>query len=148
MTRADVARYPWPDPEDPGFLNGMRERLDWIRSHTGAAAVLTLPAPFVHLTQFVRGFEGWYTDFILAADVLEALFDAVLEVTLRIAERELETFGAEVDVVRCGDDLGGQSGLQVSYDHYRRFIQPGVSAEKVVAMFPHARSHMPFWSKS
>lgn len=124
VTVADVARYPWPDPEDSGFLNGMRERLDWIRSHTEAAAVLTLPAPFVHLTQFIRGFEGWYTDFILGADLLEALFDAVLEITLRIAERELERFGADVDVVRCGDDLGAQNGLQVSYDHYRRFIKP------------------------
>jgi uroporphyrinogen decarboxylase len=124
ITVADVVRYPWPDPEDSGFLTGIRERLDWIRSHTEAAAVLTLPAPFVHLTQFVRGFEGWYTDFILGADVLEALFDAVLEITLRIAERELERFGAEVDVVRCGDDLGAQNGLQVSYDHYRRYIKP------------------------
>ena len=123
-TMADVARYPWPDPEDPGLLSGMRERLDWIRTHTNAAAVLTLPAPFVHLTQFVRGFEGWYMDFILGTNVLEALFDAVLEITLRIAERELEAFGSEVDVVRCGDDLGGQSGLQVSYEHYRRFIKP------------------------
>jgi uroporphyrinogen decarboxylase len=29
-----------------------------------------------------------------------------------------------VDVVRCGDDLGGQTGLQISYDHYARFIKP------------------------
>ncbi|MDO8943643.1 MAG: hypothetical protein Q7U75_10695, partial [Desulfobacterales bacterium] len=124
ITVADVARYPWPDPEDPGLLSGMRERLDWIRTHTDAAAILTLPAPFVHLTQFIRGFEGWYTDFILGTDVLEALFDAILEITLRIAERELELLGTEVDVVRCGDDLGGQTGLQISYDHYARFIKP------------------------
>jgi len=124
ITMADVSRYPWPDPEDPGLLSGMRERLNWIRTHTDAAAILTLPAPFVHLTQFIRGFEGWYTDFILGVDVLEALFDAVLEVTLRIAERELKLLGPEVDVVRCGDDLGGQTGLQISYDHYARFIKP------------------------
>jgi uroporphyrinogen decarboxylase len=122
ITVTDVVRYPWPDPEDPGLLMGMQERLSWIRANTDAAAILTLPAPFVHLTQFVRGFEGWYMDFILGTDMLEALFDAVLEITLRIAERELEAF--EVDVVRCGDDLGGQTGLQVSYEHYRRFIKP------------------------
>ena len=27
-------------------------------------------------------------------------------------------------MVRCGDDLGAQNGLQVSYDHYRRVIKP------------------------
>jgi hypothetical protein len=51
-------------------------------------------------------------------------FDAILAITLRIAERELELLGAEVDAVRCGDDLGGQTGLQISYDHYARFIKP------------------------
>jgi uroporphyrinogen decarboxylase len=121
---ADIARYPWPDPEDPGFLDGIGERIDWIRANTQAAAILTLPPPFVHVTQFLRGFEDWYMDFIRGAGVLGALFDAVLEVSLRIAERELAAFGAEVDIVRCGDDLGGQNGLQVSLEHYRRFIRP------------------------
>ena len=78
----------------------------------------------MHLSQFIRGFQGWYTDFILATDVLEALFDAILEITIRITERELEAFGRDVDVVRCGDDLGGQNGLQVSREHYLRYIRP------------------------
>ena len=124
ITVADVRRHTWPDPEDPGLLEGMAARLAWIRTHTEAAAILTLPAPFVHLSQFIRGFQDWYTDFILGTDVLEALFDAVLDVTIRIAERELEAFGRDVDVVRCGDDLGGQNGLQVGREHYLRYIKP------------------------
>jgi uroporphyrinogen decarboxylase len=124
ITVADVRRHTWPDPEDPGLLEGMAARLAWIRAHTEAAAILTLPAPFVHLSQFIRGFQDWYTDFILGTDVLEALFDAVLDITIRITERELEAFGRDVDVVRCGDDLGGQSGLQVSREHYLRYIKP------------------------
>lgn len=124
ITVADVRRHTWPDPEDPGLLEGMAARLAWIRAHTEAAAILTLPAPFVHLSQFIRGFQDWYTDFILGTGVLEALFDAVLDITIRITERELEAFGRDVDVVRCGDDLGGQSGLQVSREHYLRYIKP------------------------
>ena len=124
ITVADVRRHTWPDPEDPGLLEGMAARLAWIRTHTEAAAILTLPAPFVHLSQFIRGFQDWYTDFILGTDVLEALFDTVLDITIRIAERELEAFGRDVDVVRCGDDLGGQNGLQVGREHYLRYIKP------------------------
>lgn len=124
ITVSDVKRHSWPDPEDPGFMDGIAERIAWIRAHTDAAAILTLPAPFVHLSQFIRGFQGWYTDFILGADVLEALFDTILDITLRIAERELKAFGRKVEVVRCGDDLGGQNGLQVSREHYRRYIRP------------------------
>jgi len=124
ITVADVRRHTWLDPEDPGLLEGMAARLAWIRTHTEAAAILTLPAPFVHLSQFIRGFQDWYTDFILGTDVLEALFDAVLDITIRITERELEAFGRDVDVVRCGDDLGGQNGLPVSREHYLRYIKP------------------------
>ena len=124
ITVADIRNHAWPDPEDPGLLEGMAARLAWIRTHTEAAAILTLPAPFVHLSQFIRGFQDWYTDFILGTDVLEALFDAVLDITIRIAERELEAFGRDVDVVRCGDDLGGQNGLQVGREHYLRYIKP------------------------
>jgi uroporphyrinogen decarboxylase len=121
---SEVAHHPWPDPEDPGLVAGLRERLDWIRANTDAAAILTLPAPFVHVSQYVRGFEDWYTDFIMSTDVAEALFDAVLEVNLRIAERQLEEVGREVDIVICADDLGTQNGLQVSYEHYAKYIKP------------------------
>ena len=51
-------------------------------------------------------------DFILGTDALGALFDAVLEITLRIAERELEAFGPEVDVVRCGTTSAGRPAFR------------------------------------
>jgi uroporphyrinogen decarboxylase len=124
ITLSDVVKYPWPDPEDPGLLKGMKERLQWVRTHTDAAAVLTLPAPFVHISQYVRGYEDWYKDLIKSPKVLGALFDAILEVNLRIAERELEEVGKEVDIVICGDDLGAQQGLQISHDHFAQYIRP------------------------
>lgn len=124
ITISDITNYPWPDPEDPGLLKGMRERLQWIRTHTDAATVLTLPAPFVHISQYIRGYEDWYKDLIISPKVLGALFDAILEVTLRIAERELEEVGREVDIVICADDLGAQRGLQISHDHFTRHIKP------------------------
>jgi uroporphyrinogen decarboxylase len=124
ITVGDVARYPWPDPEDPGLIAGLRERLDWVRENTQAATILTLPAPFIHISQYIRGFEDWYKDFVVNAKALEALFDAVLEVTFRIAQRQLEEIGPDVDIVICADDLGTQWGLQVSPDHYNRLIKP------------------------
>ena len=114
----------WPDPTDPGFTRGLRERLDWIRKNTTAAAVLTLPAPFVHITQYLRGFEDWFVDFVTNTKFLDALFDRVLEITMEIARRELELVGRDVDIVFCADDLGSQDGLLVSPDHYRTYIKP------------------------
>ena len=82
ITIHDILHYPWPNPDDPGFVRGLKQRVQWIRAHTDAAVVLALPAAFVHISQYLRGFEDWYTDFLLDPSLLEGLFDAVLEITM------------------------------------------------------------------
>jgi uroporphyrinogen decarboxylase len=120
----DILQYPWPDPDDPGFTDGLRERVRWIRSHTQAAAVLALPSAFVHISQYLRGFEDWFCDFVADPRRLEVLFDAILDVTLAIARRQLREIGQAVDVVLTSDDLGSQSAFLVSREHYLRYIKP------------------------
>ena len=95
---SDIANYPWPDPDNPVFVEGLQERIDWIRENTECANVLMLPVPIITNSQFLRGVEDWYMDFILNTKVLEALFDALLEVNMQIAKNVLETVGKEVDV--------------------------------------------------
>lgn len=120
----DIVKYPWPDPDDPGLVRGLKERVAWIRENTDCAAILTLPAPFVHISQYLRGFEDWFCDIMLNSRRLEALFDAVLEITLRIAKHQLAEVGREVDILICADDLGAQTGLQMSYEKYVQLIKP------------------------
>ena len=124
ITVADIAKYPWPDPDDPGFTNGLKERIQWIRENTDCAAAMWIPTAFVHVSQYVRGFEDWYCDFVLNTKTLEALFDAILEINLQTAKNMLEEAGKDVDVIVTADDLGAQNGLQVSYEQYRKFIHP------------------------
>jgi uroporphyrinogen decarboxylase len=119
-----IAHYPWPDPNDSGLIRGLKGRVRWIRENTDCAAILTLPAPFVHISQYLRGFEDWFMDFILNPRRIEALFDAVLEVTLQMARNELREVGKDVDIVICADDLGTQTGLQMSREHYVKYIKP------------------------
>jgi uroporphyrinogen decarboxylase len=124
ITAPDILRYPWPDPDDPGFLRGVKERVRWIRAQTDCAVVLALPAPFVHISQYLRGFEDWFCD--CAADMprLEVLFDAVLEVTLQLSRNLLREVGQEIDVMFFADDLGAQHGLIISRDLYLKHIKP------------------------
>lgn len=120
---SDITNYPWPDPDDPAIVHGLKERVKWIRENTDCAVILNLVPPFVHLSQYIRGFEEWYCDLILNTKVIEALFDAVLEVTLQMAKNMLKEVGQEVDVNMCSDDLGAQNGLQISHDHYLRYVK-------------------------
>ena len=124
ITVADILRYPWPNPDDPGFVRGLKARVQWIRDHTDAAVVLAVPAPFVHISQYLRGFEDWFCDCAAAMSRLEVLFDAVLDVTLQISRNVLREVGQEVDVLFFADDLGTQESLIVSRDLYRKHIKP------------------------
>jgi uroporphyrinogen decarboxylase len=121
---SDVLNYPWPDPDDPGFTRDLKSRVRWLRENTDAAIVLQLPPAFIHPTQFLRGFEDWYCDFALHSKVMEPLFDAVLEITLRITQNALKEVGREVDVVCVAEDIGTQDRLMISHDHYRKYIKP------------------------
>ena len=124
ISMSDILNYTWPDPDDPGLIEGLRERLQWIRENTDCAAILTIPAPFIHISQYLRGFEDWYIDFISNPKRLEVLFDAVLDINTQIARNELKEIGQEVDIVICADDLGTQRGLQISREHYLKYIHP------------------------
>jgi hypothetical protein len=48
----------------------------------------------VHISQYLRGFEDWFCDFVAEPKRLEALFDAILDVTMAIAKRSFMPSGA------------------------------------------------------
>lgn len=121
---SDILKYPWLDPDDPGFTADLADRVGWIRDHTEAAAVLALPSAFVHISQYLRGFEDWFCDFVADPQRLQVLFDAILDVTMAIAKRQLQAVGREVDVVLTSDDLGAQNAFLVSREHYLRYLKP------------------------
>ncbi|MCU0521151.1 MAG: hypothetical protein MUF84_10725 [Anaerolineae bacterium] len=124
ITVADIARYPWPNPTDPGLIRGLRERVLRLRETTDCAVVLHLTDIFVHTTQYLRGFETWYMDLVLAPDLIGALMDAVLEIRLEVARRALQAVGDLVDVVSTADDVADQRGPQMSLATYRKLIKP------------------------
>ena len=124
ITIRDIATYPWPDPKDPIRTEGLKERVAEIHQPPECAAVLNLPSGFVHVSQYLRGFEDWFIDLAANRDLIEALFDAVLEVNMATCEVLLEEIGDEVDVVMASDDLGLQQGLMMSPKMYRELIKP------------------------
>ena len=124
ITIQDIINFPWPDPTDPGYTRGLRERILYYRNNTDYAIVLRLPVPFVHTTQFVRGFEDWFTDLAVDKKLAGALFDAAVEHNAAVTTEILKASGDLVDVVAFSDDLGFQNGLIVSPELYRELFKP------------------------
>ena len=120
----DIVHWPWPDPSDPGYVRGLRQQGLDIRENTDYALVLHTSDIMVHTSQYMRGFENWYMDMLLAPELMGALMDAILELRMEILRQALDAVGDLVDVVSCSDDVADQRGPALSPAVYQKIIKP------------------------
>lgn len=124
ITMNDIMSHPWPEPHDPGYTRGLRERVLKERDSTERALVLHIYPGIIHTSQFMRGFEDWFVDMALQPKLMEAMLDAITESMLGPLEESIDAIGDIVDVVRLGDDIGHQDRLCVRPQTYREVIKP------------------------
>ena len=124
ITLSSIKNWDWPDPTDPGYIRGLRERALEIRETIDCALVLHLQDIIVHPSQYMLGFEKWYMSFILEPDIVSALMDLVLDIRLEVTVSALNEVGDLIDVVSCSDDVCEMRGPMISPEMYTKFIKP------------------------
>jgi len=124
VTLDEVERYPWPYPDNPERYQGLKEQARKLREETDYAVAGMFPRPPVSLSQFIRGYEGWFMDMGMDQPLIEAIMDHVLGVDLKIGEKLLAEIGKYVDVMFVHDDLATQDRLMCSPATYRKIIKP------------------------
>jgi len=122
----DVLNYPMPDPSDPGYTRGLREKILALRATSDRAIAISLPDSVVQQSQRLRGCGEWYTDAALNPDLMCALMDRVLENQIAIWDTILSAVGDVIDLMFNFDDLAMQDRLIVSPAMYRRYLEPCV----------------------
>ena len=125
-TLEDLEKYPWPDPDDPGRTEGLRERAKMLRESTRYAIVGDSPASgiFDLACLFLAGPERFMADMILDKLFARALLEKICEVHMRLYENYLNAIGDYIDVIIVMDDLGGMQGPLISPDLYREMVKP------------------------
>jgi uroporphyrinogen decarboxylase len=123
ITVADIARYRWPDPADPGIVRGLREKAARLRE-SGYTVMYNARFNIVHTMQYLRGFEDWYMDLGQDRDLFRCLGQAVTEIMVELNHRALGQIGDLIDVLAFGDDVGLQDRPVCSLPMYREMIRP------------------------
>lgn len=121
----EVEEFEFPDPLEEVRYMGVRDRAQKTKSSTNVALALAgIYAGIVETACWLRGMENFMID--MAADRLmaEAILDKIVEFKAKFWDKALRTFGDCVDVVIEADDLGTQSSLLFSPQHYREVIKP------------------------
>ena len=125
-TLAALARYPWPDPDDPSRYRGLRQQAHALREQTPHAIVgrCDLGADVLARPQWIRGYAESMLDLAANPDFAEAFLDRLTDIAIRAWGHFLAEVGEYVDVVAMFDDLGMQDRPLISPAMYRRLVKP------------------------
>ena len=102
----------------------LREGARRFRARTDRAIVGLFGGNLLEIGQFLYRNDNFFM--LLAAEPAraEAFLDTVVELHLASLRRFLGAVGDSIDVIVFGDDLGMQSGPQISPEMYRRIFKP------------------------
>jgi uroporphyrinogen decarboxylase len=124
-TVADLDRYDWPDPLDPGLTAGVEEEARRLFETTDYAIVGDAGFKSLWETAYLlRGFEQMLMDLVAAPEFVSALLVKLLEINMAATGRFLDAAGQYIQVFRTADDLATQRGLLMSQDTFRRRLKP------------------------
>jgi uroporphyrinogen decarboxylase len=116
--------FEWPDPDDPGLFEGLKDQSEFLRKHTDYAIVLNLGLGIMHQCWFMRGFAEWLMDLTLNKEFAGRFLDRAADLWIKISENALDAVGDHVDVLCFGDDVAMQESTLISPQLYREMVKP------------------------
>lgn len=121
---SDIERHEFPDPTDDAYFVGVRDEASRLRGNGYPVVFGGICPGMLEMGMWLRGFENFYCDLRANIKLAEALVDKILELKMRYWEKALSLLGDVIDVVQEGDDYGGQHGLLISPDTWRKLFKP------------------------
>lgn len=117
----DMENFPWPDPDDPKFYEGMEERLagkedKYVQNHIFMCLFERMHS--------LRGFENTLADLYLEPEKSEELADRIVDFHIRVVENVWKRFAGRVDGFAFSDDWGTGTGLFINPEMWREFFKP------------------------
>jgi uroporphyrinogen decarboxylase len=136
-----IASPPGPIASGPDGAQVLREGARRLRQQTDRAIIGLFGGNLLEFGQFLYRNDNFFM--LLAGDPQRAHYflDRLVEMHLRNLDAFLAAVGESIDVILFGDDLGMQSGPQVSPPMYREFFKPREQLmwKRVKERAPHLR---------
>jgi uroporphyrinogen decarboxylase len=114
---AGLEAYPFPDPDEPGIIEGLMEGID--REQVLVTGEICFPVQ--DRAHLLMGLEGFCLAAVDQPERVQALLRRIADYQIGIVRRYL-ALGA--DIIRGLDDYGGQQALLLGPRLWRRLIKP------------------------
>ncbi len=123
----EIAKFAWPDPDEPSRYEGLRERAKYLFEKTDYALVadgLTGVGIF-DMAWHLRGMENIFLDMLIHPEFTQTLFERLTDYYVRVYRNYMQAVGDFIQMVIYYEDLSGQDGPLISPQLYRKYIKPG-----------------------
>lgn len=120
-----IGRHRWPDPRDPGRVEGLTEQARAWFEQTDYAITTTTPISgfIMDIYQYLRGTEGFFIDLLTEEAFAHALIERIAAVVGDLYACMVEPIAPYLTWIEFAEDHGTQNGLFYSADLYRKFLQ-------------------------
>jgi uroporphyrinogen decarboxylase len=119
-----IASPPGPLIDGPKGDEFFREGAQRLRAGTDRAIIGLFGGNLLEMGQFLYRNDGFLLLLAEDPDRAHAFLDRIVEMHMKNLEHFLSVVGNSIDVIAFGDDLGMQSGPQISPAMYREFFKP------------------------
>ncbi len=122
----DLERYPWwPDPNDPQRYVGVQDSAQTL-FHSTDYALIGCPTfnSVWERAYMLCGYARMLEGLIAEPEFVHAVFRKITDIVLIQLRQFLALAGSTLEVVKIGDDLGGQQNCLMSPTTYRQTIKP------------------------
>ena len=142
----DLEDYAWPDPYDPGRVEGLKEYFRHIHEDTEFAILTKFGGAIFEQAWYLCGLEKFFVDLIKNPAFVQALLEKICQIQMGFDEVGIEAAGEYVDILRLsGEDLGSQEGPLISLKMFRHLVRPhleklwGFAKQKLIEKNPRAK---------
>ncbi len=115
----EIEDYPLPDWKEEYRYEELKEKSETVNKKGLATVSETIR--FFELPCWIRGHDGFLSDFLINEDMAACLLDRITELNSFVAKRYAEL---GIDILWTGDDIGMQDRMMMSPDTWRKWIKP------------------------
>ncbi len=123
VSELDIQNYNWRIYTDEYFRT-IENKAKQLNEETDYAIMGSFGGNIIEEYQVLRGYSNSMLDLVADPNFAEALIGKLTEVHLTNLEKYVQAVSNYIQVIQMGDDLGMQSGPQISLDLYQAYIKP------------------------
>lgn len=120
-TKEDILNYPFPDPYAEGRFDKAIEMIDRFGQSHGIIG--DVETSFYELSWYLTGMEKLMIDMLMESEYVPYLLDEIMNQII-ITGKKLIELG--IDFLWCGDDFGGQDGMLIDPEMWRKIFKPRI----------------------